>query len=345
MSDSFKIAILSYSMLFQRQGGLQIQILETIAALKRLNIQAELINPIQDKLADYDLIHVFSAINGNYRLVEAAKGVAKPIVISPLIRPDWTRYTGFRERLLDRLVGKLSSWHIQTTYREIDYCLQNSNSIVALGGIEKRSIIDAFKVKPEKINVIPNGIPQRFFKASPNLFIEKYGVEPGFVLCVAAINSHKNQLTLIQALQSLPYKIVLVGQCLETDKGYLAQILDFPNVIYAGSLDYQNPLLASAYAAAGVFCLPSRSEVMPLSVLEALASGTPVVVTKHHCMDVNSMSEVLEEIEPINYEQIQTAVCQFLTNPVSSKRCREQVSHLSWDGVAHDLVNVYKLLI
>lgn len=345
MPSNFKIAILSYPMLFQRQGGLQIQILETIAALKRLDIQVELINPNQDKLADYDLVHVFSAINGNYRLVEAAKGVAKSVVISPLIRPDWTKYTGFRERFLDRLVGKLSGWHIHTTYREIDFCLQSSDFIVALGEVEKKSIVDAFSVASNKVNVIPNGIPQRFSETSPDLFTEKYGLEPGFVLCVAAINSHKNQLALVQALQDVSRKVVLIGQCLETDQGYLDKILEFPNVIYLGALDYQDPLLASAYAAAGVFCLPSQSEVMPLSVLEALATGTPVVVTKHHCMDVSSMSEALEEVEPNHYEQIRSAVCKFLVNSVSPEQCREKVSHLSWDGVAQDLSDVYRSLI
>lgn len=343
--DNFKVAVLSYPMLFQRQGGLQIQILETIAALRKLGVQAELINPNQDKLVDYDLVHVFSAINGNYRLVEAARGAAKPVVISPLIRPDWTSCTGFRERFLDRLVGKLSNWHIHTTYQEIDFCLRSSDFIVALGEIEKKSITDAFGIAPEKINIIPNGIPQRFFETSPDLFVRKYGLEPGFVLCVAAINSHKNQLFLAQALQHTPYKIVLIGQCLETDRDYLARILDFSNVIYLGALDYQDPLLASAYAAAGVFCLPSRSEVMPLSVLEALAAGTPAIVTKHHCMDVSSMRQILVEVEPINHEQVQSAASRFLTNPTSPEQCRGRVSHLSWDNVARDLIKVYRSFV
>lgn len=345
MPDNFKVAVLSYPMLFQRQGGLQIQILETIAALKRLGIQVELINPNQDKLIDYDLVHVFSAINGNYRLVEAAKGVAKPVVISPLIRPDWTKYTGLRERFLDRLVGKLSGWHVHTTYREVDFCLRSSDFIVALGETEKKSIIDAFGIASSKINVIPNGIPQRFFETSPDPFTEKYGLEPGFVLCVAAINSHKNQLALVQALQDVPCKVVLIGQCLETDKNYLARLLDFPNVVYLGAMDYQDPLLASAYAAAGVFCLPSHSEVMPLSVLEALAAGTPAIVTKHHCMDVSGMHQVLAEIEPDNHEQIRLAVSQFLTDQVSSERCSSAVLHLNWDGVAWDLFDVYRSLV
>jgi len=345
MPDNFKVAVLSYPMLFQRQGGLQIQILETIAALRRLGIQAELINPNQDKLADYDLVHVFSAINGNYRLVEAARHAAKPVVISPLVQPDWTKCTGLRERSLDRLVGKLTGWHIQTTYREIEFCLQSSDFVVALGEIEKKSIMDAFHIAPEKIRVIQNGIPQRFFEASPDLFIEKYTLAPGFVLCVAAINNYKNQLTLVQALKDEPCKIVLIGQCLETDQGYLDKILEFPNVIYLGSLDYQDPLLASAYAAAGVFCLPSQSEVMPLSVLEALASGTPAIMTKHHCMNVGSMHQVLAEIEPNNHEQIRLLVNRVLANPVSSDQCRNAVLHLNWDNVAQDLSDMYRALI
>lgn len=343
MSEDFKVAVLSNSMLFQRQGGLQIQILETISALKRLGIQADLINPNQDKLADYDIIHVFD-VNGNYGLVEAAKAIPKPIVISPVLPLDWTRYTGFRDQLLDRLVGKLSKWHISTTYRRIDFCLRFSNVVVALSELEEKSITAAFGVEHEKIRIIPNGVPQRFFKASPELFIQKYGLEPGFILCVATINRHKNQLALAQALQHTSYKIVLIGQCLEPNKAYLARILDFPNVNYLGTMDYQDPLLASAYAAAGVFCLPSRSEVMPLSTLEAMAAGTPVVMTRHHCMIVTNMSQVLREIEPGDHKQIRSAVEKFLGDTSSPTQCKAAVMHLGWDKVALALADIYKSL-
>lgn len=337
-----RVAILSYPMLFQRQGGLQIQILETISALNEIGIQAELIDPNHDKLADYDLVHVFSAINGNYRIVEAAKDVGKPVVISPLVRPDWTRFSGSRERFLDKLVGKLTGWHIQTGYREIKYCLRASDALVALGDIEKQSIIDAFLIEPEKIHVIPNGIPQRFFDATPDLFIHTYGIEPGFVLCVAAINSHKNQLALAEALKDSDQKLVLIGSCLESSKAYLAKIQAFPHVIYLGAMDYSDPLLASAYAAAGVFCLPSMSEVMPLSVLEALAAGIPVVMTKNHCMDINGLRHVVDEVEPNDQSAIRQAV---LKKFADSAECRAGVSALSWNKVAADLALIYRRVL
>lgn len=337
-----RVAILSYPMLFQRQGGLQIQIKETIAALNQLDIQTELINPHQDQLADYDLVHVFSAINGNYRIVEAAKDLGKPVVISPLIRPDWTRFSGMRERFLDRLVGKLTGWHIQTTYREINYCLQASEAIVALGEIEKNSITEAFLIAAEKVSVIPNGIPKRFFEATPALFSEKFNIAPGFVLCVAAINSHKNQLALAEALKDTGLKVVLIGSCLESSKVYLARLLAYPHVIYLGSLAYDDPLLASAYAAAGVFCLPSLSEVMPLSVLEALAADTPAVMTRNHCMDVSAMKDIVREIDPNDQSAIRQAVCGVLANTIASEACRVSVAAFSWDSVAVDLETIYR---
>ena len=332
-------------MLFQRQGGLQIQILETISELKRLGFVVELINPNVDSLNDYDLVHVFSAINGNYRLIQAAKGFAKPVVLSPLIQPDWSRFTGIRERFLDRLVGKLTGWHVQTTYREIATCLQLSDEIIALGEIEKYSITEAFKVSPKIITVIPNGIPQRFFEAKPDLFMEKHAVNSDFVLCVAAINRHKNQLGLVKALQGESCKVVLIGQCLETDKEYLSEILTFPNVLYLGSMEYTDPMLASAYAAATVFCLPSMSEVMPLCVLESLATGTPVVMTENHCMDLTRMNSVVKEVNPTDSNDIKKSVNELISIDSNTTECKDAVRDLSWHNVASEIAIIYKKLL
>jgi len=339
--SKIRVAFLSYPMLFQRQGGLQIQILETISELNKLGVKAELINPNSDRLTDFDLIHVFSAISGNYRLLEAAKGVAKPIVLSPLIQPDWTKYAGLRARFFESLVGKITGWHIRTTYHEIETSLQLADALVALGDIEKKSIMKAFLIPHEKITVIPNGIPRRFFSAEPMLFTEKFGINPDFILCVAAVNPYKNQLSLAKALEGTNYKLVLIGQCLVTDKGYLAEIQTYPHVVYLGSMDYSDPLLVSAYAAAKLFCLPSSSEVMPLCVLEALAAGTPVVMTKNHCMDMSLMKNVIKEIEPTKPEEIMASIIELIAQNPSIDQCREVVSHLSWKSVAQEIHKIY----
>jgi len=125
----------------------------------------------------------------------------------------------------------------------------------------------------------------------------------------------------------------------------LEKILAYPHVIYLGSLPYDDPLLASAYAAAGVFCLPSQSEVMPLSVLEALAAGTPVVMTKNHCMDVSPMPKPVREIEPNDQGAIRQAISSLLGKRSARETYRNSVSEFSWDRVAGDLAVIYQRLL
>ncbi|HYE69985.1 MAG TPA: glycosyltransferase family 4 protein [Aquabacterium sp.] len=337
-----KVAILSYPMLFQSAGGLQIQILETVAALQRRGVDARLVNPVQERLSDFDLTHVFAILNGNQRAVEWAAAQRKPIVLSPLLRPNWTANFAKRAALGDWIVSRLTGWEVKSEYRHLKSGISQATRCVALGTIEKQCLREAFGVPESRCDVIPNGIPSRFFSADPKPFLEKFGLQPGFVLCAASINSHKNQLGLVKAVAPLGIPVVLAGHCQPIDEAYLAAAKSFPNVHYVGSLPYDGPLLASAYAAAGVFCLPSMSEVMPLTVMEALAAGTPAVMTKHHCMDLQGMSKIVAEVEPTDADQIRNAIRQLLANAPSGAACSSAVEHLTWDAVATQLQRTYK---
>lgn len=336
-----RVAVLSSPMLFQAQGGLQIQILETNAALQRRGVDARLIDPNVEHLKSFDLVHVYSVINGNHRIAEYGKTFGLPVVTSPLIRPHWNRSLGKRARLMERVVGRLTHWDVKTEYRQIESCLSNSDILIALGEIERRSMVDAFKIDPKRIRVIPNGIPKRFFDASPTLAMERLEGKNGFVLCVAAINPHKNQLGLVQALAGTNRHVVLAGECLPSEEPYLQQIQSYPHVTYLGKLDYDDPLLASAYAAAGVFCLPSQSEVMPLSILESLATGTPVVTTQNHSMDMKGLAGLVREVNPNDLTEIRSMIEAMLNAPPSREKCCAAVRDLTWDAVAEAVHQCY----
>lgn len=340
-----KVAILSYPMLFQNTGGLQVQIRETVAALQRLGVDARLADPVRERLADFNLVHVFSAINGNHRMVEQACAQGLPVVVSPLIRPHWTARLGWVARRLEALVGRLTQWNVKTEYQQIEACLRGADALIALGEIEKRSIIDAFDIAPRRVRVIPNGIPRRFFDADPSLICATYGLSPGFVLSVATISPHKNQLALVKATAGSGQQVVLVGPQPGGERAYLDELLAYPHVRYLGALDYEDPLLASAYAAAAVFCLPALSEVMPLSVMEALAAGTPVVMTREHCMDLSRMRNAVREVGPQDEEAIRRAVLEFIDRPPSAAACRESVAGYSWDAVAEAIAGCYREIL
>jgi len=73
-----RVAVLSYPMLFQTAGGLKMKVGRTVDALVRRGIDARLVDPVREKLRDFDLVHVFAPYNGNNRVIEQAKSDGLP---------------------------------------------------------------------------------------------------------------------------------------------------------------------------------------------------------------------------------------------------------------------------
>lgn len=341
-----RVGILSYPMLFQREGGLQVQVRETLAALDRLGercgLAASMPDPGRTRLDEYDVIHVFAAINGNDRIVEAAADAGVPCVLSPLVPPGWTRSSGTRARVADRVLGNVTRWNVHSSYAQIRSALRQATLVVALGEAEKRAIRDAFLVDDAKVRVVPNGIGARFFEAGARLFRDKTGIQGDFVLMTGAVSPYKNQLGMARALAPLGLTFVVIGEAKERDSAYLAELRREPNVRWLGSLRHDDPLLASAYAAASVFALPSQGEVAPLSVMEALAAGTPVVMTDSSALDLPGGELAVARVHWQDTDAQRRAVLRFIAERPARHHVRELVQGFTWDRVANTLAGCYE---
>jgi hypothetical protein len=208
-------------------------------------------------------------------------------------------------------------------------------------------LVGGYGVPSAKISIVPNGVADHFFRATEDAFIRAHDIKHPIVLCVAAIEPRKNQLSLVRALAALPIQIVLIGMCSAENRPYLEKILAVGDtkVRYLQPMAYSEPLLASAYAAADLFVLPSVSEVQPLSVLEALAAGCPVVMTNNHCLDIAPRAKALVEVNPANERDIQRAVSSLLDCRPDRAKIKSMVSGLSWSSVASTLIGVYNQVI
>lgn len=342
-----RVGVVSYPMLFQREGGLQIQVRETIAALngyrdeQAAQLEVQLLDPNRQRLDEFDLIHVFAAINGNHRVVESADDMGVPIVLSPLLSPGWNRANGWRARLADRLTGRLTAWTVQTSYAQTKRALQLAQLVIALGNAERDAIRTAFRIDPTKICVLPNGISGHFFQADGALFRACFGIDRPFVLMVGAISPYKNQLGLVRALAGSDLPIVLIGHAQHAHQSYLQQLQREPQVRWLGTFDHGDPLLAGAYAAASVLALPSQGEVFPLAVLEALATGTPVVMTEQSALRLAGGEFAIKPCRWDDYRAQREAITGLLAAPPARAAVRALVADYTWRHVASRIAACY----
>lgn len=110
------------------------------------------------------------------------------------------------------------------------------------------------------------------------------------------------------------------------------------------------PQKAQAFIESSIIILPSRSEGMPMVILEALSFGRPCIVTP-----MTNMSEIIRDNEcgwvidltvDSIIETIKNAYHNLIDNPdFYYCNCRKVAQDYSWDKVAKESVDVYQSLI
>lgn len=132
----------------------------------------------------------------------------------------------------------------------------------------------------ERLDVIGNGVDDHFkpgdADAERRWASAAFGLDGPFVLHVGSLEPRKGLDVLIAAAASAPgWRLVLAGQPAHQGEQILAAARD------AGAAwlpDVDDDALARLYRAAAVVAVPSLYEGFGMVALEAMASGTPVVV-------------------------------------------------------------------
>ncbi|MEO4048056.1 glycosyltransferase family 1 protein [Pseudomonas sp. CAU 1711] len=148
-----------------------------------------------------------------------------------------------------------------------------------------------YGVPAERVVVAPLGCAARFHPRSPERLagrLAALGLQPGrYLLCVGTLEPRKNLQLALRAHARLPaamrerYPLVLIGM-----PGWRTEQLEGPmrRAMAGGQvrlLGYQDDdCLAELYAGAHLLLFPSLYEGFGLPVLEAMASGTPVILSR-----------------------------------------------------------------
>jgi glycosyltransferase involved in cell wall biosynthesis len=177
----------------------------------------------------------------------------------------------------------------------------------------------------EKIQLFARGIDtQRFHPDKRNGFFEaRFPVRPGFkLLYVGRVSKEKNLRVLGEAYKRLwshnnDLQLIIVG-----DGPYLKEFQDWMSdtpCLFTGYLDGED--LATAYASADLFLFPSSTDTFGNVILEAQASGLPVIVTNQGGPQENILPGETGVIVPADDPQaLGEAVENLVADPLRLKR-------------------------
>lgn len=222
--------------------------------------------------------------------------------------------------------------------------------VVTVSEFSRRELQAVYGCPADRIEVIPNGVDERFFAAP------RRAPRGGpFVLYVGSIEPKKNVHVLVDAFDrllklepTLPHRLVLVGGAggagLDLE-ALLDRVPDARPRIHAIGRVPEEALL-DLYGAADLFCYPSQYEGFGLPPLEAMAAGVPTVVS-----DRASLPEVVRDaaviVDPSDPEQVARAMRGLLTQPERARTYARlgpaRARHFCWGRAARLLAGAYEL--
>jgi glycosyltransferase involved in cell wall biosynthesis len=223
--------------------------------------------------------------------------------------------------------------------------------VLTVSEFSRQRIAELAGIKPERIEVIPNGVHSSFVPANPDdveRVRQQYGLEGPYVLTLGSLEPRKNLSTLLRAWE------IVAGRrkdlTLAVAGGANASIFSspelsgratIPNLRWLGYVE--ESALPALYTGCEAFVFPSLYEGFGLPPLEAMACGAVVV-----CSNAAAMPEVLGDaallVSPRDHEAMADAILRVTRDDqlrtLLGARGRCQAARFTWEASAQRVWSV-----
>jgi glycosyltransferase involved in cell wall biosynthesis len=235
--------------------------------------------------------------------------------------------------------------------------MQNADHIVAVSTVTAKDISQILNINPALIDVIPNAVEQIFQPLAKNQaesFRQQQGIskETFCLLNVGGNNPRKNISTILQTIKvlkekGLPIHFWKAGSDFTNEQKQFIQTHTLEsNCSYIGQPDKST--LVQIYNAADVLLAPSLHEGFGITILEAMACGTPVITS-----NVSAMPEVAGDagvlIEPTNPQTGADAVEQLYKDNAYRQsliiKGKERTKLFTWEATSEQIARLYEKLV
>jgi glycosyltransferase involved in cell wall biosynthesis len=221
---------------------------------------------------------------------------------------------------------------------------KNIDAIITISETSKKDICRFFGVNPKKVYVTylaPSSIFKKLEIGNWELEIKRrFGLPDRFALYVGDVNYNKNIPNLIKACKIAKVPLVVAGkQAAEIDNANLGHAelyhlkgLDWSPVIRLGFVSDGD--LVKIYNLASVYVQPSLYEGFGLPVLEALASGAPIVATKTQCL-VEILGDGFDYVDANDPKSLAKGI-------LYPNRNKSPLRKYSWEKTAKETSEIYE---
>jgi glycosyltransferase involved in cell wall biosynthesis len=192
---------------------------------------------------------------------------------------------------LDRIIVTLQGLYFRII---MPHSLRRADGIWAVSQTTAAEIANRFGVRPEKIDMIYEGVNFDEFNQNRRTDHVIPPIEPPYIVTVATMYPNKNIDKLIVAYSALvakgfPHKLVIAGPDWIGYQEVLQRHVEILNlsrkVIFTGAIAHDK--LPEYLWSADLFVLMSSVESFGLTVIEAMAAGVPVIIS-----DTSSLPEI-----------------------------------------------------
>ncbi len=369
MSDEVSPTPIAFCITGLQPGGAERALVQIVKRLNRekwapvvysLTGTGPLVDELQLAEIPTEILHAHSPRDARiiWRLARKFKA-QKPVLLQTFL---------FHANLAGRIAARLSGIRHVVSGIRVSEKRKNShlsldrwtNGLVDLNVCVSQSVaqfsIQQGKLAESKVMVIPNGVDFELFNTAEAMDLRPWGIPSGakVILFVGRLDPQKAPCDLLTAFsgfaeQASDFHLLFVGEGpLKSELEQQAQKLPCASRIHFTGWLPQIPQLMKA---ASCLVLPSLWEGMPNVVLEAMASGLPVIST-----DVDGVSELIENgrqgvlVAQGSPAEIQQALLDLSNQPSvfheMAKNAQITVKkEFTWDSIAQKYDQIYEKVL
>jgi alpha-1,3-rhamnosyl/mannosyltransferase len=244
-------------------------------------------------------------------------------------------------------------------HRMIRRSLVRGDRIVTVSRNTRSDLIDYFRIDGEKIEVVYNGVSDRFRRAIPEADLtrrlDELGIERPYLLFVGNPKPHKNLDNLVKAfaraVRERPFegRLVCVGDRGQRDFKLQMRAEELgigERLLLLGHVE--DDALLALYQGATLFLYPTLYEGFGLPVIEAMASGVPVITSANSALREIAEGHA-ELVEPLDVTAIARAIGRCMADPEHRAKLaaagRRRAEDFRWKQTAQQTLEIYRQVL